>query len=113
MIIKVFDGYESKYKGTEVDEAVGRAQKAVTLDGDNIFTGDNDFRGNVTLGNNVLVGTPSATGNIHQVVNIEYLIQRGFISSITADMITTALGYTPQDVANLVTTLSAESTDVQ
>ena len=113
MIIKVFDGYESKYKGTEVDAAVGRAQKAVTLDGDNIFTGDNDFRGNVILGDKAIVDTPPSDEDVHKVINIQYLQNQGYLNSLTADMITTALGYTPQDIANIVTTLSAESTDVQ
>ena len=95
MIIKVFDGYKSKYKGTEVDAAVGRAQKAITLDGDNKFTGSNEFEGSIILGTEATVSTPVSDENIKKVVNIEYIQGQGFVKDITSEMIEDALGYTP------------------
>ena len=100
MIIKVFDGYKSKYKGTEVDAAVGRAQKAITLDGDNKFTGSNEFEGSIILGTEATVSTPVSDENIKKVVNIEYIQGQGFVKDITSEMIEDALGYTPYNSAN-------------
>ena len=113
MIIKVFDGYESKYKGTEVDEAIGRAQDAISLDDNNVFTGTNEFQGPVILSAQSQVLTPNLDDSSRKVANTEYVQKQKYLKNITAEMIAIALGYTPEDNSNRVTTLTSESTDEQ
>lgn len=139
MIIKIFDGYESKYRGTEVDEAVGRAYKAALLEADNIFLGSNEFQGPLILGSLAVVETPDTEDDSDKVANTAFVKAQGYLTSITSEMISaalgyvpyssenpagyisgitsnmviTALGYTPEDNANKVVTIDSNSTDVQ
>ena len=140
MIIKVFDGYESKYTGSEVDTAIGRAQHAISLDGNNVFTGSNEFQGIINLGSLATVDTVDPTDNSEKVANTAFVKAQGYISSVTSEMISTALGYipydgttnpegfitgiasedviealgyTPEDSANKVVTINSNSTDIQ
>ena len=138
MIIKyVPSGYESKYKGTEVDEAVGRASKAASLTENNVFEGDNEFRGTLILGDNATATTPEASDSSSKVATTAYVKEQGYItgivredviealgytpydsdnpegyiSEIDSEMVVEALEYTPEDVNNKVTSISDESTD--
>ena len=97
MIIKVFDGYKSKYTGSEVDTAIDLAQHAISLDGNNVFTGSNEFQGIINLGSLATVDTVDPTDNSEKVANTAFVKAQGYISGVTSEMISTALGYTPYD----------------
>lgn len=140
MIIKVFDGYNSKYKGTEVDEAVGKAIDAASKEGNNVFTGSNEFQGIVNLGSLATVDTVDPTDDSEKVANTAFVKAQGYITGITSEDVVEALGYTPydgttnpagfitgissedvvealgytpEDVANKVTSLNGNNTDTQ
>ena len=92
MIIR-FDGYKSIYRGAEVDEAVGRAQKAITLDGDNVFIGSNTFDGPVRA------LTPATSDDSTTVATTAFVKAQGYLTEITSENVTAALGYTPVNKA--------------
>ena len=138
MIIKyVPSGYESKYKGTEVDEAVGRASSAASLTENNVFEGDNEFKGVLILGDKATATTPETSDNSDKVATTAYVKEQGYItgivkedviealgytpydsnnpdgyiSEIDSEMIIDALEYTPENISNKVTSIAASSTD--
>jgi Zn-dependent metalloprotease len=71
--------------------------------------------------NSVTLATVATSGSYNDLTNKPTIPTKtsdltnddGFITGITSSNVTTALGYTPENQANKVTTISASSTDTQ